>query len=75
MLYIVKCKDGRRWKVREAVSLKAALNEIASACVMGSIGSKRIQNDIGIGGKSYTIADVHQINSDGTERQAYAMAY
>ena len=72
-MYIIKMKDGRRWKVREAVSLNDACNAITSARVSGSIGSKSTHRDIA--GNSSTLADVIQINSDGTERQPYSAAY
>lgn len=67
-MYIIKLNDGRRWKVREAVSLEAACDAIASARVSGSIGSKHTTNGI-------TQADVIQINSDGSERQPYTAAH
>ncbi len=73
-MYIVKCPDGRRWKVREAVSLKAAINEIAMAMVTGSVGSKSLQS----AWPAFTetvIADVVALNSDNTERQPYTMGY
>lgn len=75
MTYTIKCPDGRRWKVREAVSLTAACSAIAFAKSLGSIGSRSVQNDTHVGGGIYTLADVIQINSDGTERQPYTAAY
>jgi hypothetical protein len=38
-MYYVKV-GGRRWKVRQAISLKAALDCIAHARVTGSVGGK-----------------------------------
>lgn len=66
---------GRNWKVREAITEEAALDEIANARVMGSVGSKSTLNQTHMGGGISVIADVVQINSDGTERQPYADAY
>lgn len=67
-MYIIKLNDGRRWKVREAVSLIAACNAITAARVSGSVGSKSTLNGV-------TMADVVQINTDGTERQPYTAAH
>lgn len=66
--YIVRCPNGQRWKVREARSLKDALDEIAHARVTGSIGGKTTRNGT-------LVADVVQINSDGSERRPYTQAY
>lgn len=66
---------GRRWKIREAVTEEAALNAIASARVSGSIGSKHTLDETDIGGGITVLADVVQINSDGTERQPYTPEY
>lgn len=74
-MYFVKLKDGRRWKVREAVSLKAACDAIGQARVTGSVGAKDILNETYVGGGITVLADVVQINSDGSERQPYTMAY
>jgi len=68
MTYIVRCPNGQRWKVREARSLEAALDQIAFARVTGSIGGKTTINGT-------PVADVVQINSDGSERQPYTQAY
>ena len=68
MIYIVRCPNGQRWKVRDARSLNAALDQIAFARVTGSIGGKTFDNGI-------LVADVVQINSDGSERQPYTQAY
>lgn len=80
MQYIVKCPNGQRWKVREAVSLKAALNSIAHAMVTGSIGDSVYVTTIPQGGSfsdrvKKCIASVIKINSDGTECQPYTPAY
>lgn len=66
---------GSRWLVREAVSEQAALSAIASARVTGSVGHKNTINRTFVGGGIEVQADVHQINSDGTERQPYTEAY
>jgi hypothetical protein len=75
IVYFVRLKDGRRWKVREAISLKAACTAIAHARVTGSVGAKDVLNETYVGGGITVLADVVQINSDGTERQPYSMAY
>jgi len=69
--YIVRCPNGSRW-LCEARSLKAAIQEIAHAVCLGSIGSTTMLDDCGV--KS-VIAKVHQLNSDNTLRKAYQMAY
>lgn len=74
-MYIVRCKNGQRWKIREAVSLNAALNCIAHAKVSGSVGSKDTLNQTYVGGGITVLADVVQINSDGTERKPYTVSY
>lgn len=74
-MYIIRLKDGRRWKVREAVSLEAACRAITSARVMGAIGQKDIYDQTRVGGGITVRADVIQINSDGSERQPYTEAY
>ena len=68
---------GRRWLVREAVNEEAALNAIASARCMGSVGQKDLQSEWHDGKiqNERVIADVVQVNSDGTERQPYTEAY
>lgn len=80
MLYYIRCPDGSRYKVREAVSLRAACNEIAHARVTGSIGGKSSSIDYKRGipfnqQKERVIANVVQVNSDNTERQPYQPAY
>lgn len=67
--------SGTYWLVREAVSKEAALDEISMARVTGSVGSKSSRDETLCGGGITVIADVVQINSDGTERQPYTTAY
>lgn len=66
---------GRNWLVREAVSRMAAINAIDDARISGSVGSKNISDKTMCGGGVVVLADVVQINSDGTERQPYTDAY
>lgn len=75
MMYYLRFKDGQRWKVREAVSLKAALNGIAHATVTGSIGDKLTIDERLCGGGIRIISDVIQVNSDNTEREPYSQGY
>jgi hypothetical protein len=72
-MYIVRCPTGDRWKVREAVSLKEALNEIAHAKVTGSVGSASYLAEAGR--PQRCLANVVRLNSDNTERQPYTEAY
>lgn len=78
-MYYVKV-GGRRWKVREAISLKAALDCIAHARVTGSVGGKDVVTNA-LPDRPYgewpskVLADVVQVNSDLTERQPYSEAY
>lgn len=76
-MYIVRCPNGDRWKVREARSLKDALDEIAHAKATGSIGSSSTFTTYADNGGSglIVVANVIQINSDGTERQPYTGVY
>ena len=62
---------GRQWKIREAVSMQEAEYAINMARCSGSVGSKHIKNETYVGGTETVLADVVQINSDGSERQAY----
>jgi hypothetical protein len=76
--YILRVKSdphGRRWGVREAVSVFAAYNAIAMARVSGSVGSKHLTDRTYVGGGVTVDADVVQLNSDNTERQPYTAAY
>jgi len=66
---------GRRWLVKEAANKDAALDAIASARCSGSVGQKDMVDSTRCGGTIETLADVVQINSDGTERQPYTEAY
>lgn len=66
---------GCRWKVREAVSEEAALNAIASARCSGSVGHKDVIDYRYAGGGEKVLADVVQINSDGSDRQPYTEPY
>lgn len=68
MLYYIRCDDGTRWKVREAVSLDKACNAIAFARVRGSVGGSMTVN-------GQCVADVCVVNSDNTERVPYGPAY
>lgn len=67
--------SGTRWLVREAVSKEAALNEVSMARVTGSVGGKSSIDETLCGGGVVVLADVVQINSDGTERKPYTAAY
>lgn len=71
---IIEVGDSR-WLVREAVSRAAAMGEIGVARATGSVGSKSLRDDALVGGDITVLADVVQINSDGTERQPYTRAY
>jgi hypothetical protein len=55
---------GQRWKVRQARSLRDALDEIAHANCFGSVGGKTILHD---NGKQTILADVVRINADNSE--------
>lgn len=71
-------KANRRWKVREAVSLKAVHSAYISAAVMGSIGSRNCRRDCDINGNlgsETVLADIIQVNSDNSERKPYIEAY
>lgn len=67
--------SGGRWKVRTALTLSAALSEIAHARVTGSVGGMTIIDSVAVGGDKKTVADVVQVNSDNTERKPYSMGY
>lgn len=67
--------DGARWKVREAKSRQDALDAITDARASGSVGSKTIHNQTFVGAGMEVLADVVQINSDGSERQPYTALY
>lgn len=63
-MYYIKDNNGNRWKVREAKSIKCAVNAIAHARVTGSVGSKSILNESYIGGSITVLADVVRVHSD-----------
>lgn len=71
MIYYIKDNNGNRWKVREASSIKAACNAIASARVSGSIGAKDILDETLCGGSKKVLADVVRVHSDYTEQKPY----
>lgn len=73
MKRIITMEDGRRWLVRDAVSRKAALEEIAHARATGSVGGASYVHEVGK--PERCLADVVQINSDYSERQPYTTAY
>lgn len=80
MMYYVRCPDGSRYKVREAVSLQDAINEISMARVSGSVGSRTCKSDVIIGRPinewpTTVIADVVRVNSDNTEQKSYTEIY
>lgn len=82
-MYYIRIKEdrhARRWKVREAVSINAACRAVTAACASGSIGWKDLQTDVDLGRPvtewpTRVLAEVVQVNSDNTERQAYTEAY
>lgn len=80
--------QGQRWKIRQAISLTAAENEICLARASGSVGSKssRFEQKLEESTEHYCnrifsnegaiiIADVHRVNSDDTEQQPYTELY
>lgn len=71
MMYYIVDDIGNRWKVREAVSIKAACSAISTARVTGSIGSKTTVDDTYMGGERKVTADVVRVHSDFTEQKAY----
>lgn len=71
---IVRC-GGRKWKIREARSFHDVEEAIATARVSGSVGSRSLLDMSFVGGGLTVLADVVQINSDGTERKPYTEAY
>lgn len=78
-MYYVRIKNdkaNRRWLVREAVSLRAAYNEIIMAMATGSIGGKgvRVVHE-GEDRREQVLADVVRVNSDLTEAVPYQTAY
>lgn len=76
-MYYLRFKDDKsrqRWKVREAVSLRAAVNCINFARVSGSVGGKDTETKY-IPGVPFNeqpvrvLADVVKVNDDLSERQ------
>lgn len=65
----------QRWLVRQAKSRHEALAAVTDARVTGSVGAKTILNETFVGGGMTVLADVVQINSDGTERRPYTEPY
>ena len=64
----------QRWKIRRATSISAGMNCIIHAITTGSIGCKEyITSDKD--GEDILVADVVQVNADGSERQPYAKVF
>jgi hypothetical protein len=59
---------GKNWLVKEAVSLEAALDEIAMAECTGSVGSSTEMKN---GNVAYVMADVCRLDKNGCECLAY----
>ena len=68
-------RSGRLWQVREAASMRHVEGTISHAQVFGSVGEKLTIDQTLVGGSVIVLADVVQLNSDGTERQPYQEAY
>lgn len=66
---------GRRWLIREATSMEAAQQAIASSRCSGAVGTTTVVDSTRVGGERVTTASVVQVNSDGTERQPYTEPY
>lgn len=75
MMYYIRINGDRakrRWKVREAVSLRAAYTEVVMAMATGSIGGTTItKSESG----QRVVSSVIRVNSDLTEAQPYQAAY
>jgi hypothetical protein len=79
MMYYLRLKDdrhGRRWKVRQAVSVKAAVECIQHAMVTGSVGGKDTVTEYDprvpfamSARNTRVIADVVRVHPDNTEVQ------
>lgn len=67
--------NGRNWLIRQAVNMDEAMYAINTARCAGSVGYKHIIDNTFVGGTIDVLADVHVLNSDGTERQPYTEAY
>jgi hypothetical protein len=64
----------RRWKIRRATSIASAMNCIIHATALGSVSGKDyVMSDKD--GEDILVADVVQVNSDGSERQPYTEAF
>lgn len=79
MQYYIRVKGDpymRRWGVRQAVSLRAAMEAIDHARVTGSIGhtDTLTKYDKGVA-TGITLASVIQVNSDNSPRIAYTERY
>jgi len=72
-MYYIRCPDGSRWKVKEARSLKAAINEIGFAKATGSVGSSSFVAPVNE--PEYALAIVNRVNSDNTEQRPYEKVY
>ena len=69
---ILTDSNGTRWRVREAKSEAAARAAIDFARVTGSVGSRTTRDNLNKHlevESSEVVADVVQLNDDGTERQ------
>ena len=64
----------QRWKIRRAISIASAMNCIIHATALGSVSGKDyVMSDKD--GEDVLVADVVQVNSDGSERQPYTQAF
>ena len=73
-MYIVKIKSdrhARRWRVREAKSLRCAWNTIHHAMATGSIGGRDVVDETRVGGGIRVLADVILVHSDNTDVKPY----
>jgi hypothetical protein len=71
---VVRFKDPRRgsWKVREAVSMRAAFEAMSIASATGSVGSSTVRGVVNPTtlrlDHEVVLADVVRLNDDGSER-------
>ena len=64
----------QRWKIRRATSISVGVNCIIHAAALGSVSGKDyVMSDKD--SKNVLVADVVQVNSDGSERQPYTEAF
>ena len=64
----------QRWKIRRATSISVGVNCIIHSIALGSIGGKDyVTSDKD--GEEILVADVVQVNSDGSERQPYTESF